>query len=162
MFIWLCTFVSLLSTFLLTSENELLSDLRKLDAVIYDAAIMKHFTSTDIECKIKILNELIPDGGYGIAFPKKSVLKLKVSNAIRRYRDSDILTNLENRWLSNVCEEEAQDTVTTSQSEIISFGGLFTVAIGWTVLAFVLFLLEHVVARMKSKKYEINNQISCT
>lgn len=81
------------------AEQLLLDD--KVDAVLYDAPILRYFTQTRGEGRAEMVGPLYEPQGYGVAVPEDSPLSESLDRALLTISEADTLASLKRRWFGD-------------------------------------------------------------
>ncbi|XP_051939956.1 glutamate receptor ionotropic, NMDA 2A [Hippocampus zosterae] len=113
----------------------------KLDAFIYDAAVLNYMAGRDDGCKLVTIGSgyIFATTGYGIALQKGSYWKRLVDLAILGIIGDGEMEELEAQWLTGICHNEKNE-VMSSQLDVDNMAGVFymlATAMGLSVLTFV-------------------------
>ncbi|KFO27219.1 Glutamate [NMDA] receptor subunit epsilon-2 [Fukomys damarensis] len=127
----------------------------KLDAFIYDAAVLNYMAGRDEGCKLVTIGsgKVFASTGYGIAIQKDSGWKRQVDLAILQLfgdgelKKGKVLTNgemeeLEALWLTGICHNEKNE-VMSSQLDIDNMAGVFYMLGAAMALSLITFICEH-------------------
>uniref|UniRef100_H3AUN9 Glutamate receptor n=2 Tax=Latimeria chalumnae TaxID=7897 RepID=H3AUN9_LATCH len=112
----------------------------KLDAFIYDAAVLNYMAGKDEGCKLVTIGsgKVFATTGYGIALQKESKWKRPVDLALLQFLGDGETQKLETVWLSGICQNEKNE-VMSSKLDIDNMAGVFymlLVAMGLSLLTF--------------------------
>uniref|UniRef100_A0AAQ5XIX8 Glutamate receptor n=1 Tax=Amphiprion ocellaris TaxID=80972 RepID=A0AAQ5XIX8_AMPOC len=110
----------------------------KLDAFIYDAAVLNYMAGRDDGCKLVTIGSgyIFATTGYGIALQKGSYWKRLVDLAILGIIGDG---KLEAQWLTGICHNEKNE-VMSSQLDVDNMAGVFymlATAMGLSILTFI-------------------------
>uniref|UniRef100_A0A3Q2XW91 Glutamate receptor n=1 Tax=Hippocampus comes TaxID=109280 RepID=A0A3Q2XW91_HIPCM len=113
----------------------------KLDAFIYDAAVLNYMAGRDDGCKLVTIGSgyIFATTGYGIALQKGSYWKRLVDLAILGIIGDGEMEELEAQWLTGICHNEKNE-VMSSQLDVDNMAGVFymlATAMGLSILTFV-------------------------
>uniref|UniRef100_A0A3B4AWH3 Glutamate receptor n=1 Tax=Periophthalmus magnuspinnatus TaxID=409849 RepID=A0A3B4AWH3_9GOBI len=113
----------------------------KLDAFIYDAAVLNYMAGRDDGCKLVTIGSgyIFATTGYGIALQKGSYWKRLVDLAILGIIGDGEMEELEAQWLTGICHNEKNE-VMSSQLDIDNMAGVFymlATAMGLSILTFI-------------------------
>uniref|UniRef100_A0A3B3VGV8 Glutamate receptor n=1 Tax=Poecilia latipinna TaxID=48699 RepID=A0A3B3VGV8_9TELE len=111
----------------------------KLDAFIYDAAVLNYMAGRDEGCKLVTIGsgKVFASTGYGIAIQKDSGWKRAVDLAILMlFGDGKAL------WLTGICHNEKNE-VMSSQLDVDNMAGVFYMLGAAMVLSLITFICEH-------------------
>ncbi|XP_037109502.1 glutamate receptor ionotropic, NMDA 2A isoform X1 [Syngnathus acus] len=113
----------------------------KLDAFIYDAAVLNYMAGRDDGCKLVTIGSgyIFATTGYGIALQKGSYWKRLVDLAILGIIGDGEMEELEAQWLMGICHNEKNE-VMSSQLDVDNMAGVFymlATAMGLSILTFV-------------------------
>ncbi|XP_063067277.1 glutamate receptor ionotropic, NMDA 2A [Engraulis encrasicolus] len=116
----------------------------KLDAFIYDAAVLNYMAGRDDGCKLVTIGSgyVFATTGYGIALQKGSYWKRHVDLAILGIIGDGEMEELEAQWLTGICHNEKNE-VMSSQLDIDNMAGVFYMLAAAMALALITFLWEH-------------------
>ncbi|XP_035528081.1 glutamate receptor ionotropic, NMDA 2D [Morone saxatilis] len=132
----------------------------KLDAFIYDAAVLNYMARKDEGCKVMTIGsgKVFATTGYGIALHKNSRWKRPLDLALLQLVGDDEIEMLERLWLSGICHNDKIE-VMSSKLDIDNMAGVFymlLVAMGLSLLVFagkhlVYWKLRHCMATSSGK-----------
>uniref|UniRef100_A0A3P9MRU8 Glutamate receptor n=1 Tax=Poecilia reticulata TaxID=8081 RepID=A0A3P9MRU8_POERE len=113
----------------------------KLDAFIYDAAVLNYMAGRDDGCKLVTIGSgyIFATTGYGIALQKGSYWKRLVDLAILSIIGDGEMEELEAQWLTGICHNEKNE-VMSSQLDVDNMAGVFymlATAMGLSILTFI-------------------------
>ncbi|XP_048103445.1 glutamate receptor ionotropic, NMDA 2A-like isoform X1 [Alosa alosa] len=116
----------------------------KLDAFIYDAAVLNYMAGRDDGCKLVTIGSgyVFATTGYGIALQKGSYWKRLVDLAILGIIGDGEMEELEAQWLTGICHNEKNE-VMSSQLDIDNMAGVFYMLAAAMALALITFVWEH-------------------
>ncbi|NXS66192.1 NMDE4 protein, partial [Pandion haliaetus] len=99
---------------------------RKLDAFIYDAAVLNYMARKEEGCKLVTIGsgKVFASTGYGIALQRGSRWKRPVDLALLQLLGDDEIEMLERLWLSGICHQEKLE-VMSSKLDIDNMAGVF-------------------------------------
>uniref|UniRef100_A0A671XRV8 Glutamate receptor n=1 Tax=Sparus aurata TaxID=8175 RepID=A0A671XRV8_SPAAU len=122
----------------------------KLDAFIYDAAVLNYMARKDEGCKVMTIGsgKVFATTGYGIALHKNSRWKRPLDLALLQLVGDDEIEMLERLWLSGICHND--------KIEVMSIFYMLLVAMGLSLLVFawehlVYWKLRHCMATSSGK-----------
>ncbi|KAG5853925.1 hypothetical protein ANANG_G00032010 [Anguilla anguilla] len=126
--------------------NEALQSLKtgKLDAFIYDAAVLNYMAGRDEGCKLVTIGsgKVFASTGYGIAIQKDSGWKRQVDLAILQLFGDGEMEELEALWLTGICHNEKNE-VMSSQLDVDNMAGVFYMLGAAMALSLITFICEH-------------------
>nr|XP_061829822.1 glutamate receptor ionotropic, NMDA 2B-like [Nerophis lumbriciformis]XP_061829824.1 glutamate receptor ionotropic, NMDA 2B-like [Nerophis lumbriciformis]XP_061829825.1 glutamate receptor ionotropic, NMDA 2B-like [Nerophis lumbriciformis] len=126
--------------------NEALQSLKagKLDAFIYDAAVLNYMAGRDEGCKLVTIGSgyIFATTGYGIAIQKESLWKRHVDLAILELFGDGEMEELESLWLTGICHHEKNE-VMSSQLDVDNMAGVFYMLGAAMALSLITFICEH-------------------
>uniref|UniRef100_A0A8C7CZ67 Glutamate receptor n=1 Tax=Oncorhynchus kisutch TaxID=8019 RepID=A0A8C7CZ67_ONCKI len=126
--------------------NEALASLKggKLDAFIYDAAVLNYMAGRDEGCKLVTIGsgKVFATTGYGIAIQKDSGWKRAVDLAILMLFGDGEMEELEALWLTGICHNEKNE-VMSSQLDVDNMAGVFYMLGAAMALSLITFIAEH-------------------
>ncbi|XP_052400711.1 glutamate receptor ionotropic, NMDA 2B-like isoform X2 [Carassius gibelio] len=126
--------------------NEALHSLKmgKLDAFIYDAAVLNYMAGRDEGCKLVTIGSgyIFATTGYGIAIQKDSGWKRAVDLAILQLFGDGEMEELEALWLTGICHNEKNE-VMSSQLDVDNMAGVFYMLGAAMALSLITFIAEH-------------------
>ncbi|XP_073654601.1 glutamate receptor ionotropic, NMDA 2C isoform X2 [Tursiops truncatus] len=132
------------------SVEDALSSLKmgKLDAFIYDAAVLNYMAGKDEGCKLVTIGsgKVFATTGYGIAMQKDSHWKRAIDLALLQFLGDGETQKLETVWLSGICQNEKNE-VMSSKLDIDNMAGVFYMLLVAMGLALLVFAWEHLVYR---------------
>ncbi|XP_047434941.1 glutamate receptor, ionotropic, N-methyl D-aspartate 2B, genome duplicate b isoform X2 [Mugil cephalus] len=116
----------------------------KLDAFIYDAAVLNYMAGRDEGCKLVTIGsgKVFASTGYGIAIQKDSGWKRAVDLAILMLFGDGEMEELEALWLTGICHNEKNE-VMSSQLDVDNMAGVFYMLGAAMVLSILTFICEH-------------------
>ncbi|XP_023670807.1 glutamate receptor ionotropic, NMDA 2A-like isoform X1 [Paramormyrops kingsleyae] len=116
----------------------------KLDAFIYDAAVLNYMAGRDEGCKLVTIGSgyIFATTGYGIALQKGSYWKRQVDLAILGIIGDGEMEELEAQWLTGICHNEKNE-VMSSQLDVDNMAGVFYMLAAAMVLSLIVFVWEH-------------------
>ncbi|KAJ4927858.1 hypothetical protein JOQ06_015660, partial [Pogonophryne albipinna] len=123
----------------------------KLDAFIYDAAVLNYMARKDEGCKVMTIGsgKVFATTGYGIALHKNSRWKRPLDLALlqlvgdEKVREDEI-DMLERLWLSGICHNDKIE-VMSSKLDIDNMAGVFYMLLVAMGLSLLVFAWEHLV-----------------
>ncbi|KAJ8334381.1 hypothetical protein SKAU_G00400200 [Synaphobranchus kaupii] len=118
----------------------------KLDAFIYDAAVVNYMARKDEGCKVMTIGsgKVFATTGYGIALHKDSRWKRPVDLALLQLVGDDEVDMLERLWLSGICHNDKIE-VMSSKLDIDNMAGVFYMLLVAMGLSLLVFAWEHLV-----------------
>ncbi|XP_073670292.1 glutamate receptor ionotropic, NMDA 2B-like isoform X3 [Paramisgurnus dabryanus] len=126
--------------------NDALQSLKtgKLDAFIYDAAVLNYMAGRDEGCKLVTIGSgyIFATTGYGIAIQKDSGWKRAVDLAILQLFGDGEMEELEALWLTGICHNEKNE-VMSSQLDVDNMAGVFYMLGAAMALSLITFIAEH-------------------
>ncbi|XP_035694306.1 glutamate receptor ionotropic, NMDA 2B-like [Branchiostoma floridae] len=122
---------------------------RELDAFIYDAAVLDWVAGKDPDCSLVTIGEgkIFAATGYGIGFPKRSVLKKEFDLEILRYRANGFLDELKAEWLRGICHQNSQVDARSDPLDVENLAGAFYLLATAIGLSLLVLAVEHVYYR---------------
>ncbi|XP_045076622.1 glutamate receptor ionotropic, NMDA 2B-like, partial [Coregonus clupeaformis] len=116
----------------------------KLDAFIYDAAVLNYMAGRDEGCKLVTIGsgKVFATTGYGIAIQKDSGWKRAVDLAILMLFGDGEMEELEALWLTGICHNEKNE-VMSSQLDVDNMAGVFYMLGAAMALSLITFIAEH-------------------
>ncbi|KAM8773089.1 glutamate receptor, ionotropic, N-methyl D-aspartate 2B, b isoform 3-T8 [Acanthopagrus schlegelii] len=116
----------------------------KLDAFIYDAAVLNYMAGRDEGCKLVTIGsgKVFASTGYGIAIQKDSGWKRAVDLAILMLFGDGDMEELEALWLTGICHNEKNE-VMSSQLDVDNMAGVFYMLGAAMILSLITFICEH-------------------
>ncbi|XP_064171391.1 glutamate receptor ionotropic, NMDA 2A-like [Anguilla rostrata] len=116
----------------------------KLDAFIYDAAVLNYMAGRDEGCKLVTIGSgyIFATTGYGIALQKGSYWKREVDLAILAIIGDGEMEELEAQWLTGICHNEKNE-VMSSQLDVDNMAGVFYMLATAMGLSLITFIWEH-------------------
>ncbi|KAK7880145.1 hypothetical protein WMY93_033186 [Mugilogobius chulae] len=117
---------------------------RKLDAFIYDAAVLNYMAGKDEGCKLVTIGsgKVFATTGYGIALQKGSRWKRLIDLALLQFLGDGDTERLETVWLSGICQNEKNE-VMSSKLDIDNMAGVFYMLLVAMGLSLLVFSWEH-------------------
>ncbi|XP_068161417.1 glutamate receptor ionotropic, NMDA 2C-like [Antennarius striatus] len=116
----------------------------KLDAFIYDAAVLNYMAGKDEGCKLVTIGsgKVFATTGYGIALQKDSRWKRHIDLALLQFLGDGDTQRLETVWLSGICQNEKNE-VMSSKLDIDNMAGVFYMLLVAMGLSLLVFAWEH-------------------
>ncbi|XP_053326401.1 glutamate receptor ionotropic, NMDA 2A [Spea bombifrons] len=116
----------------------------KLDAFIYDAAVLNYMAGRDEGCKLVTIGSgyIFATTGYGIALQKGSPWKRPIDLALLQFVGDGEMEELETLWLTGICHNEKNE-VMSSQLDIDNMAGVFYMLAAAMGLSLITFVWEH-------------------
>ncbi|XP_043941095.1 glutamate receptor ionotropic, NMDA 2C [Protopterus annectens] len=116
----------------------------KLDAFIYDAAVLNYMAGKDEGCKLVTIGsgKVFATTGYGIALQKDSKWKRPIDLALLQFLGDGETQKLETVWLSGICQNEKNE-VMSSKLDIDNMAGVFYMLLVAMGLSLLVFAWEH-------------------
>ncbi|KAG7264162.1 hypothetical protein CRUP_023456, partial [Coryphaenoides rupestris] len=116
----------------------------KLDAFIYDAAVLNYMAGRDEGCKLVTIGsgKVFATTGYGIAIQKESGWKRAVDLDILRLFGDGEMEELEAMWLTGICHHEKNEVI-SSQLDVDNMAGVFYMLGAAMTLSLITFICEH-------------------
>ncbi|XP_054609347.1 glutamate receptor ionotropic, NMDA 2C-like isoform X1 [Dunckerocampus dactyliophorus] len=116
----------------------------KLDAFIYDAAVLNYMAGKDEGCKLVTIGsgKVFATTGYGIALQKDSHWKRLIDLALLQFLGDGDTQRLETVWLSGICQNEKNE-VMSSKLDIDNMAGVFYMLLVAMGLSLLVFAWEH-------------------
>ncbi|XP_014848697.1 PREDICTED: glutamate receptor ionotropic, NMDA 2C-like, partial [Poecilia mexicana] len=116
----------------------------KLDAFIYDAAVLNYMAGKDEGCKLVTIGsgKVFATTGYGIALEKDSRWKRPIDLALLQFLGDGDTERLETVWLSGICQNEKNE-VMSSKLDIDNMAGVFYMLLVAMGLSLLVFAWEH-------------------
>ncbi|XP_010768889.1 glutamate receptor, ionotropic, N-methyl D-aspartate 2B, b isoform X2 [Notothenia coriiceps] len=116
----------------------------KLDAFIYDAAVLNYMAGRDEGCKLVTIGsgKVFASTGYGIAIQKHSGWKRAVDLAILMLFGDGDMEEFEALWLTGICHNEKNE-VMSSQLDVDNMAGVFYMLGAAMILSLLTFICEH-------------------
>lgn len=71
------------------------------DAVVFDSPSLIYYKNTNVQWEVRILDELLEGQTFGIAFPKGSLLKMKVDEALTTIKENGTYDKLQKKWFGD-------------------------------------------------------------
>ncbi|XP_037395965.1 glutamate receptor ionotropic, NMDA 2D isoform X2 [Pygocentrus nattereri] len=118
----------------------------KLDAFIYDAAVLNYMARKDEGCKVMTIGsgKVFATTGYGVALHKNSRWKRPLDLALLQLVGDDEIDMLERLWLSGICHNDKIE-VMSSKLDIDNMAGVFYMLLVAMGLSLLVFAWEHLV-----------------
>uniref|UniRef100_A0A8C5WLP3 Glutamate receptor n=1 Tax=Leptobrachium leishanense TaxID=445787 RepID=A0A8C5WLP3_9ANUR len=118
----------------------------KLDAFIYDAAVLNYMAGKDEGCKLVTIGsgKVFATTGYGIALQKNSRWKRPIDLALLQFLGDGDTQRLETVWLSGICQNEKNEAV-SSKLDIDNMAGVFYMLLVAMGLSLLVFSWEHLI-----------------
>ncbi|XP_060678926.1 glutamate receptor ionotropic, NMDA 2D-like, partial [Hemiscyllium ocellatum] len=130
------------------SVEDALNNLKtgRLDAFIYDAAVVNYMARKDDGCKLVTIGsgKVFATTGYGIALQKGSPWKRPIDLALLRFLGDGDTEMLERLWLSGICHSEKVE-VMSSKLDIDNMAGVFYMLLVAMGLSLLVFASEHII-----------------
>ncbi|XP_067912503.1 glutamate receptor ionotropic, NMDA 2A isoform X1 [Heterodontus francisci] len=116
----------------------------KLDAFIYDAAVLNYMAGRDEGCKLVTIGSgyVFSTTGYGIALQKSSPWKRQIDLALLQFVGDGEMEELESLWLTGICHNEKNE-VMSSQLDVDNMAGVFYMLAAAMALSLITFVWEH-------------------
>nr|XP_033963798.1 glutamate receptor ionotropic, NMDA 2C-like isoform X4 [Pseudochaenichthys georgianus] len=116
----------------------------KLNAFIYDAAVLNYMAGKDEGCKLVTIGsgKVFATTGYGIALQKDSRWKRLIDLALLQFLGDGDTQRLETVWLSGICQNEKNE-VMSSKLDIDNMAGVFYMLLVAMGLSMLVFAWEH-------------------
>uniref|UniRef100_A0A8C4NDQ3 Glutamate receptor n=1 Tax=Eptatretus burgeri TaxID=7764 RepID=A0A8C4NDQ3_EPTBU len=120
----------------------------KLDAFIYDAAVLNYMAGKDEGCKLVTIGsgKVFATAGYGIAMQKGSKWKRSIDLALLKFLGDGEIEELETIWLTGICKKEKNE-VMSSKLDVDNMAGVFYMLVVAIVLSLLVFTAEHIFYR---------------
>uniref|UniRef100_A0A4W3HV96 Glutamate receptor n=1 Tax=Callorhinchus milii TaxID=7868 RepID=A0A4W3HV96_CALMI len=135
-----------LSKYNLKGVQDALMNLKagKLDAFIYDAAVLNYMAGRDEGCKLVTIGSgyVFSTTGYGIALQKGSPWKRQIDLALLQFVGDGEMEELEALWLTGICHNEKNE-VMSSQLDVDNMAGVFYMLAAAMALSLITFVWEH-------------------
>ncbi|KAL0984081.1 hypothetical protein UPYG_G00136860 [Umbra pygmaea] len=127
----------------------------KLEAFIYDAAVLNYMAGKDEGCKLVTIGsgKVFATTGYGIALQKDSRWKRPIDLALLQFLGDGDTQRLETVWLSGICQNEKNE-VMSSKLDIDNMAGVFYMLLVAMGLSMLVFAWEHLVYWKLRKKLD--------
>uniref|UniRef100_A0A663DUE4 Glutamate receptor n=1 Tax=Aquila chrysaetos chrysaetos TaxID=223781 RepID=A0A663DUE4_AQUCH len=118
----------------------------KLDAFIYDAAVLNYMARKEEGCKLVTIGsgKVFASTGYGIALQRGSRWKRAIDLALLQLLGDGETQKLETVWLSGICQNEKNE-VMSSKLDIDNMAGVFYMLLVAMGLSLLVFAWEHLV-----------------
>uniref|UniRef100_A0A3Q3XJ77 Glutamate receptor n=1 Tax=Mola mola TaxID=94237 RepID=A0A3Q3XJ77_MOLML len=116
----------------------------KLDAFIYDAAVLNYMAGKDEGCKLVTIGsgKVFATTGYGIALQKDSRWKRPIDLALLQFLADGETQKLQTVWLTGICRNEKKE-VMSSKLDIDNMAGVFYMLLVAMGLSLLVFAWEH-------------------
>ncbi|KAJ8345523.1 hypothetical protein SKAU_G00297160 [Synaphobranchus kaupii] len=116
----------------------------KLDAFIYDAAVLNYMAGKDEGCKLVTIGsgKVFATTGYGIALQKDSPWKRPIDLALLQFLADGDTQKLQTVWLTGICRNEKKE-VMSSKLDIDNMAGVFYMLLVAMGLSLLVFSWEH-------------------
>ncbi|XP_054463830.1 glutamate receptor, ionotropic, N-methyl D-aspartate 2Ca [Anoplopoma fimbria] len=116
----------------------------KLDAFIYDAAVLNYMAGKDEGCKLVTIGsgKVFATTGYGIALQKDSRWKRHIDLALLQFLADGDTQKLQTVWLTGICRNEKKE-VMSSKLDIDNMAGVFYMLLVAMGLSLLVFAWEH-------------------
>uniref|UniRef100_A0A8C9WJY3 Glutamate receptor n=1 Tax=Scleropages formosus TaxID=113540 RepID=A0A8C9WJY3_SCLFO len=116
----------------------------KLDAFIYDAAVLNYMAGKDEGCKLVTIGsgKVFATTGYGIALQKESRWKRPIDLALLQFLADGDTQKLQTVWLTGICRNEKKE-VMSSKLDIDNMAGVFYMLLVAMGLSLLVFAWEH-------------------
>ncbi|XP_064171420.1 glutamate receptor ionotropic, NMDA 2C-like [Anguilla rostrata] len=116
----------------------------KLDAFIYDAAVLNYMAGKDEGCKLVTIGsgKVFATTGYGIALQKESPWKRPIDLALLQFLADGDTQKLQTVWLTGICRNEKKE-VMSSKLDIDNMAGVFYMLLVAMGLSLLVFSWEH-------------------
>ncbi|XP_078385244.1 glutamate receptor ionotropic, NMDA 2C-like [Cetorhinus maximus] len=118
----------------------------KLDAFIYDAAVLNYMAGKDEGCKLVTIGsgKVFATTGYGIALQKNSKWKRAIDLALLQFLGDGDTHKLHTVWLTGICQNEKNEAM-SSKLDIDNMAGVFYMLLVAMGLSLLVFAWEHLV-----------------
>ncbi|XP_043570492.1 glutamate receptor ionotropic, NMDA 2C-like isoform X1 [Chiloscyllium plagiosum] len=118
----------------------------KLDAFIYDAAVLNYMAGKDEGCKLVTIGsgKVFATTGYGIALQKNSKWKRAIDLALLQFLGDGETHKLHTVWLTGICQNEKNEAM-SSKLDIDNMAGVFYMLLVAMGLSLLVFAWEHLV-----------------
>uniref|UniRef100_A0A8C4PWD9 Uncharacterized protein n=1 Tax=Eptatretus burgeri TaxID=7764 RepID=A0A8C4PWD9_EPTBU len=118
--------------------------LGKLDAFIYDAAVLNYMAGKDEGCKLVTIGsgKVFATTGYGIALQKGSKWKRLIDLMLLQFLGDAEIEELEMIWLAGICKKEKNE-VMSSKLDVDNMAGVFYMLLVAMGLSLMVFSAEH-------------------
>ncbi|CAL8284085.1 unnamed protein product [Boreogadus saida] len=116
----------------------------KLDAFIYDAAVLNYMAGKDEGCKLVTIGsgKVFATTGYGIALQKESRWKRPIDLALLQFLADGDTQKLQTVWLTGICRNEKKEVMST-KLDIDNMAGVFYMLLVAMGLSLLVFSWEH-------------------
>ncbi|XP_067860563.1 glutamate receptor ionotropic, NMDA 2C-like [Heptranchias perlo] len=116
----------------------------RLDAFIYDAAVLNYMAGKDEGCKLVTIGsgKVFATTGYGIALQKSSKWKRAIDLALLQFLGDGDTHKLHTVWLTGICENEKNEVI-SSKLDIDNMAGVFYMLLVAMGLSLLVFAWEH-------------------
>uniref|UniRef100_A0A8C4NIG1 Uncharacterized protein n=1 Tax=Eptatretus burgeri TaxID=7764 RepID=A0A8C4NIG1_EPTBU len=116
----------------------------KLNAFIYDAAVLNYMAAKDEGCKLVTIGsgKVFATTGYGIALKKGSRWKRRIDLALLQFIGDGDIDDLEMIWLSGLCHNERNEAM-SSKLDVDNMAGVFFMLVVAMLLSIVVFVGEN-------------------
>ncbi|KAM8844038.1 glutamate receptor, ionotropic, N-methyl D-aspartate 2Ca isoform 1-T3 [Spinachia spinachia] len=116
----------------------------KLEAFIYDAAVLNYMAGKDEGCKLVTIGsgKVFATTGYGIALQKDSRWKRLIDLALLQFLADGDTQKLQTVWLTGICRNEKKE-VMSSKLDIDNMAGVFYMLLVAMGLSLLVFAWEH-------------------
>uniref|UniRef100_UPI00398F18EA glutamate receptor ionotropic, NMDA 2C-like n=1 Tax=Pristiophorus japonicus TaxID=55135 RepID=UPI00398F18EA len=116
----------------------------KLDAFIYDAAVLNYMAGKDEGCKLVTIGsgKVFATTGYGIALQKSSKWKRAIDLALLQFLGDGDTHKLHTVWLTGICQNEKNEAM-SSKLDIDNMAGVFYMLLVAMGLSLLVFAWEH-------------------
>ena len=82
-----------------------------------------------------------------------------MTELIWKYQGDGTIDKLKIKWLSSACALNGNAAI-VEQIGIQYFGGLFTIILGWSVVSFILFLIETFIHKLYARRTFVLTQVA--
>jgi polar amino acid transport system substrate-binding protein len=73
---------------------------KQVDAIVYDSPVLLYYAATTGRSKVRIVGPLLKKENYGVLFPRGSILRKPVNEALLKLRENGTYDTLYNKWFS--------------------------------------------------------------
>ncbi|XP_037544609.1 glutamate receptor, ionotropic, N-methyl D-aspartate 2Ca [Nematolebias whitei] len=134
----------------------------KLDAFIYDAAVLNYMAGKDEGCKLVTIGsgKVFATTGYGIALQKDSRWKRPIDLALLQFLADGDTQKLQTVWLTGICRNEKKE-VMSSKLDIDNMAGVFYMLLVAMGLSLLVFAWEHLLYWKLRHSVRKSNRLDC-
>nr|QQY02560.1 glutamate receptor ionotropic 3 [Cryptocotyle lingua] len=127
-------------------------------AFILESSWNEYYAQRD--CSLMQVGALLDSKGYGIGFPQGSVWRDRVSKAILKLQNNQVLANLKRKWwnefnITEPCSLLKERNKAPSPLGVEQVGGVFIMLLVGFLLGFIVSIVEFVIATRDQKRVTV-------